>query len=473
MNKKSLRAALISSLVVFLYLPLVNAQPTPEEASVIYAAANGRLDILQKIFDPANPSTPDIDCTNFQGRTPLIAAAEKGHTDTIRFLIERGANPNIKLLPSDKFTADEDSTALHLAVGRNQPGAVAFLARIEKTDVNISRACDGYTPLHLAAHQGFDACFKALVKKGGADLSLQTTKGDTALHLAIRGKHREIILFILSREDNIGINQRDSNGYPPLCVATFDHDMEMVELLLEQGANINLACSTGHTPLHIAIHNHFKKAFSCLLTLAKADDLNNVTFDEGHTPLHLAANHGYYKFAVKLLDAGANINVLATNNFNALTIACEKGHLKMVKLLVKRGIELNPVSIDDQATPIMYAIEKGHKNIVEFLAKKRMLNLEHQDKYGENPFQQAKGCGYKKMSQILASAQKRRRPGKQGAYMQLKEISPTPDISAHTTLVPATPVYDTPVRLTPTPVTPTPDTPVRTVSAPVNHTPVY
>ena len=67
----------------------------------------------------------------------------------------------------------------------------------------------------------------------------------------------------------------------------------------------------------------------------------NVRGGLGITPLHIVATWGDVESARVLLDAGAEIDVPAEDDYTALHEAIEQGHFEVVKLLVSRGADLN------------------------------------------------------------------------------------------------------------------------------------
>jgi ankyrin repeat domain-containing protein 17 len=69
--------------------------------------------------------------------------------------------------------------------------------------------------------------------------------------------------------------------------------------------------------------------------------------ENGHTPLMEAASAGHVNVAKILLDHGASINTHSSEfKESALTLACYKGHLPMVKFLLENGA--NQVRVRDE-----------------------------------------------------------------------------------------------------------------------------
>jgi len=108
---------------------------------------------------------------------------------------------------------------------------------------------------------------------------------------------------------------------------------DIVELLLEKGADVNIRNEGGSTPLHWAARNGHTKVMKILLENG-AD-----TFQRGTgcgTPLESAARKGQLKAIEMLLDHGADVNYEMP-----LHAAVEAGHVEIVDYLVARGADVN------------------------------------------------------------------------------------------------------------------------------------
>ena len=62
--------------------------------------------------------------------------------------------------------------------------------------------------------------------------------------------------------------------------------------------------------------------------------------------LHIACNFGLYDIALKLIEAGADVNLVNNNNNTPLHLACHRNHEKTTSLLIKSGSDLNIKNID-------------------------------------------------------------------------------------------------------------------------------
>jgi len=111
--------------------------------------------------------------------------------------------------------------------------------------------------------------------------------------------------------------------------------LEVISLLLENGAAVDQKDHFGHTPLMVAAIDGHVEAAELLLAKGAAINAKNKG---GFTPLMFAAMEGHPAVAKLLLERGANPNLVA-NGKTARRIAEEKGHKDIADLLQKAGAE--------------------------------------------------------------------------------------------------------------------------------------
>ena len=108
--------------------------------------------------------------------------------------------------------------------------------------------------------------------------------------------------------------------------------VEIVRLLLDRGAEINVRNSKGMTPLLMAAHGGRTEIVSMLIKAGA--DVDTPEREYGFTPLIVASSKGHAETVEALLDAGADENIRANNGLTALQLARDSGHEAVVKLLV-------------------------------------------------------------------------------------------------------------------------------------------
>ena len=113
--------------------------------------------------------------------------------------------------------------------------------------------------------------------------------------------------------------------------------VECVALLLEAGADKDLANFEGKTALHLAAQRGFSEVVKLLLEAGA--DKDTATYDDGQTALHVAAGNGHLEVVKLLLDAGADKDATDDGGNTALDWATASGHLEIVRLLHTESIE--------------------------------------------------------------------------------------------------------------------------------------
>lgn len=152
------------------------------------------------------------------------------------------------------------------------------------------------------------------------------------LHLAInriekRG-NTEVVDWLLDK--GADVNLADDDGYTPLMLAAqYDH-VAVVKRLLKKGANPKARTNTGHTALTLVWGTDGKVV--PLLIKAGADP--NARNNDGESPLLVAAHHDSTGPMRELLKAKANPNLADNSGITPLMEAARKGNLASVKLLL-------------------------------------------------------------------------------------------------------------------------------------------
>jgi len=149
----------------------------------------------------------------------------------------------------------------------------------------------------------------------------------------------------------------------PLHDAAKAGDVAQIQLLLDQGADINESSETA-TALYIAINT--QHAGAAELLIERGADVN-ASSSRG-TPLHAAASKGMAPIATKLLEKGADPNA-AWSTLTPLHLAAKYGHIDVARVLLDHGANINALTSSDEP-PLHLAIITKHPDIADLLRER-------------------------------------------------------------------------------------------------------
>lgn len=237
--------------------------------------------------------------------------------------------------------------------------------------------------LKNACLNGDSKAIREFLSSGGNPNIMCDKYGSTLLHI-VRSPEvaEELIKF------NADIEAKDASGRTPLCcaVANSNH-LKVVEVLLSNGANVNVKMKGGTTPLYLARNLELTN-----ILLSHGAEVN-VVDNFGRAPIHSALIDGKgFDIFKALLEAGADVNLTMGRFQNTLLHYADS--LETTRELLLRGAKVNAVKIDGQ-TPLHCAVRHMKKTTVVRELLKWMAFIDIQDDEGETPLALAMRC-YKK-----------------------------------------------------------------------------
>mmetsp|Transcript_4451 Transcript_4451/g.4871 ORF Transcript_4451/g.4871 Transcript_4451/m.4871 type:complete len:662 (+) Transcript_4451:73-2058(+) len=185
------------------------------------AAQEGHLNIVKMLVDKkANVNAFDNNMI-----TPLHRAAQNQHLDVAYLLLKNKANPNM---------VDIDNvTPLHLAVISGHPYLIQLLLNHKANPAVVTKTQRGI--LHIAAQHGRDIILKYFLKQHSSLLvqNLGDAAGFTPLHLAAMNGYKSCIIHLIQFKD-----VSDELGLQPLSWALLEGHPDCTEILLKAGAQL-------------------------------------------------------------------------------------------------------------------------------------------------------------------------------------------------------------------------------------------
>ncbi|XP_023813538.1 caskin-1 isoform X7 [Oryzias latipes] len=208
---------------------------------------------------------------------------------------------------------------------------------------------------------------------------------------------------LLGSTKKVNVNFQDTDGFSPLHHAALNGNLELISLLLESQAAVDIRDQKGMRPLHYAAWQGKAEPMKMLL---KSGSSVNGQSDEGQIPLHLSAQHGHYDVSEMLLQHQSNPCIVDNAGKTPLDLACEFGRVGVVQLLLssnmcaallepKKGDTTDPNGM----SPLHLAAKNGHIDIIRLLIQAG-IDINRQTKAG-TALHEAALCGKTEVVRLL------------------------------------------------------------------------
>lgn len=326
----------------------VNQRNADGSTPLQWAVYNVDVNEVRRLLDAG----ADVVLANQYGATPMGLAAEIGHTGILKLLVDAGA---------DVDSPNPDGQTALMAVARTGNVAAATLLLDHGARVDARESWGGQTALMWASARRHPEMMQVLIEHG-ADVDARSVHRDYQRHVTAEGRPKSL----------------DSGGLTPLLYAARENCLACVEVLLANGADIDLPDPDGVSPLHVAIMN---ANWDIAKRLIEAGADVNQWDIYGEAPLFTAIGN-YTRtdggrgssidplpetdgltIVNMLLDGGANPNMQVffrpanvrgstnTRGSTPLIRAANNGDREMVELLMGHGADPTIYTADRQ-TPI-------------------------------------------------------------------------------------------------------------------------
>lgn len=415
----------------------MNDRSFGEWTPLLWACNTENKKIVELLID----NGADINARCREGQVPLHISVENDSNGITELLISRGADVSM--------VDDERQTPLNLA---SESGNTEVARQLIDSGADVSHeTANGFTPLSMASSKGFFELAKLLIQKG-ADVNQVVANGHPPLLLAVWYNHSELAeLLIDEGAEPIGIHLEvqmfsllavaAGRGYlntakalinrgfnpaeaqPLLLAASYgsyggfssDFDLkdagespdfprsdyhQVLELLLQSGADVNTSDVQGFTPLFMASYYGFISVVEILIQNGAGLNVKTVS---GATPLQASSTMGHFRVTQLLVQHGADVTTKDNAGRNLLNYACRPGNLELVNFIIN---ESQTQALDEAdhwgSRPLSVAARFGSVGIVRALIGTGAVEVESSDKFGRTAALWAASRGHYAVASLLA-----------------------------------------------------------------------
>jgi len=217
--------------------------------------------------------------------------------------------------------------------------------------------------------------------------------------LAIASSTGQVNVMKLLIDKKAEIDLSNSKNETPLHQAVCNKQLDVVKFLLESKANIESNNQQEETPLWIAISTNDKSIVQYLID--QKANINHHNLGE-RTILHALASNDNIQLASEFLSIfSSKISIDSKDIFGAtpLMLAAENGSINIIPLLLESKANIESEDLKGN-TPLMYAATRNQIDVIKFFLKQR-IPTDSKNKNGETAYSIALNKGFKEVSDLL------------------------------------------------------------------------
>lgn len=317
-----------------------------KEPLIFLAIDQGHLNIVQYLIEK---KLVDINSKNREGLTLLSYANLNIQDAIVKYLAEQGANLHVKTL---------DGTILHQAASSGSDWLINFAVG---KGFDVNQRSESITPLMIASMLGHLSTVKLLVKLGADIHLIEDDQGFNALMSASYMGYTSVARYL--RKAGGQFNAKNSYGVTELHIASASGDLQWTKQALKVKSQLKATDKNGFTPLALASLSENNTSVVNYLREQGAALAANTTKE---VELYYAASSGDIQWVQEVLSRSVKLNQTKPSGTTPLMQAAKFGHLKIVKLLLKKGA--NPTFKNRSGKQALdFAKEYVHPDIVKLL----------------------------------------------------------------------------------------------------------
>ncbi|XP_055958045.1 uncharacterized protein LOC130013258 [Patella vulgata] len=360
-----------------------------------------RLALIKVLVDAGS----SLDLYNQHGQTPLMLAVEKGMFTIFDYLLGNGANIN--------FFDDKKKTVLHYLV-LLESDMSTHIERVINIESNLRKNDLIISCILFAVEHGKFKRATHLMETYHVDVNMKGDNNNNLLHYVALHNSDQSVEFARSLiERGIDVDHRAYFDITPLITACVNDNINITRVLLKARCDVNVKDCHGTSALMIAVEHQNMELVELLLTYGA--DVN------GTNVLLKAAQYRNMKLVKLLTKYGADVNFIDSRGEN-VCLSCfyeqnevsRKSSFVFIKLFIDLGFDIDRVNYENR---ILYAAVRTNELLSFQLLLNSITKLDRFDDMGENIFHilsKVKGFSYTKVVSLFEKENLKKQKNKTG-----------------------------------------------------------
>ncbi|KAL6268501.1 hypothetical protein P5V15_001633 [Pogonomyrmex californicus] len=323
---------------------------------LMYAVKDNRSALLDRMIELGS----DVGARNNDNYNALHIAAMYSREDVVKLLLsKRGVDPYATGGPRQQ-------TAVHLVASRQTGTATSILRALlgaAGRDIRLKVDGKGKIPLLLAVEAGNQSmCRELLAQQAPDQLRATTPAGDSALHLAARRRDIDMVRILV--DYGAAVDMQNGDGQTALHIASAEGDETLVKYFYGVRASASITDHQDRTPMHLAAENGHASIIELLADKFKASIFERTK--DGSTLMHIASLNGHSECATMLFKKGVYLHMPNKRGARSIHTAAGYGHVGIISTLLQRGEKVDATT-NDNYTALHIAVESAKPAVVETL----------------------------------------------------------------------------------------------------------
>jgi len=283
----------------------------------------------------------------------LSMAAKEEQFDIVKYAVERGANVNI---------TDTNGITPLMAISINGNFEIFEYLMDQGIKVN-KKGKNNYTSLIYATKNNHTDIAKSLIEHG-ADVNVVSGDQDTPIMWASKHNNFEVVSLLLKHGAKKSINVANKEGTTTAIWAAGNNNLRLLKLLKKYGADIHKKDNRGYVPMDFALQNNNEKMM--LFLIENGLNLEEKLAVVKELPLIWFSYKNNFSLVKALVDRGANVNIKSSDGDTPLMFAVSNDNYEMVRYLINHGANVK-VQNNDGDTPVQLAGKNKNRKMLKFL----------------------------------------------------------------------------------------------------------